>query len=146
MIKGLSGQMGKLEAVFNEAIHHHVHKELQEFIQITMREPLRKAAKNSKRTLMKTVMVAIRETAIDLSKNSAPDPVLKGEKDPKQGFHIDISSRPVGPSMTQLYMLRTMLESLVSEKAGRGNKTFRKVRLCTPLFFHENHNSDLSLS
>ena len=58
MIKGLSGQMGKLEAVFNEAIHHHVHKELQEFIQITMREPLRKAAKNSKRTLMKTVMVS----------------------------------------------------------------------------------------
>lgn len=54
MIKGLASVMGKLECVFTEAVHYHVHTELQEFIQITMREPLRKAVKNSKRTLMKT--------------------------------------------------------------------------------------------
>lgn len=126
MIKGLSGALSRLESVFASAIRHFIHAELQEFIQITMREPLRKAAKNSKKTLMKTVIVAARETAIDLSKSAKEDPALRGEKDPKTGFHIDIPTRPVGPSSTQLYMLRTMLESLTSEKSGKGTKSFRK--------------------
>lgn len=56
MIKGLSGALSRLESVFASAIRHFIHAELQEFIQITMREPLRKAAKNSKKTLMKTLV------------------------------------------------------------------------------------------
>jgi len=45
---------------------------------------------------------AVRDTAIDLSKNAKEDPALRGEKDPKSGFHIDIPNRPVGPSSTQV--------------------------------------------
>ncbi|XP_066917897.1 cytoplasmic FMR1-interacting protein 2-like isoform X2 [Clytia hemisphaerica] len=127
MIKGVTGAMRRLEAVFSSAIRYYIHAELQEFVQITMREPLRKATKNSKKTHMRTILKAVRDTAIDLSKNAKEDPALRGEKDPKSGFHIDIPNRPVGPSTTQLYMLRTMLESLISEKSGRGkDKSFRK--------------------
>ena len=48
------------------------------------------------------VIMAARETAIDISKNMKDDPALRGEKDPKTGFHIDIPNRPVGPSTTQV--------------------------------------------
>ena len=46
--------------------------------------------------------MAARETAIDISKDMKDDPALRGEKDPKTGFHIDIPNRPVGPSTTQV--------------------------------------------
>lgn len=48
------------------------------------------------------ILKAVRDTAIDLSKNAKEDPALRGEKDPKAGFHIDIPNRPVGPSTTQV--------------------------------------------
>lgn len=48
------------------------------------------------------ILKAVRDTAIDLSKNAKEDPALRGEKDPKSGFHIDIPNRPVGPSSTQV--------------------------------------------
>ena len=54
MIKGLYGLMSRLEPVFLEAIRHSIHTEVQEFIQISLREPLRKAVKSKKATLLKT--------------------------------------------------------------------------------------------
>ena len=54
MIKGLYGQMSRLEPVFSEAIRHSVHNEMQDFIQIGLREPLRKAVKSKKAALLKT--------------------------------------------------------------------------------------------
>ncbi|TMS17685.1 Cytoplasmic FMR1-interacting protein 2 [Larimichthys crocea] len=52
------------------------------------------------------------------------DPCLRGEKDPKGGFDIKVPRRAVGPSSTQLYMVRTMLESLIADKSG-SKKTLR---------------------
>ena len=54
MIKGLYVVMSRLETVFSEAAKHCIHAEIQDFIQVTLREPLRKASKNSKKTLLKT--------------------------------------------------------------------------------------------
>ena len=48
MIKGLQMLLGKMEAEFNQAIRRHMYAELQDFVQIALREPLRKAAKNRK--------------------------------------------------------------------------------------------------
>lgn len=56
------------------------------------------------------VIVAARETAIDLSKSAKEDPALRGEKDPKTGFHIDIPTRPVGPSSTQVCCLKYVVD------------------------------------
>ena len=48
--------------------------------------------------------MAIRETCVDWAKGVEPrdDPCLKGEKDPKSGFHADLPRRRVGPSSTQV--------------------------------------------
>lgn len=48
MIKGLQVLMSRMETVFTDAIRRHVYAELQEFVQVALREPLRKAVKNKK--------------------------------------------------------------------------------------------------
>lgn len=48
MIKGLQVLMARMETVFADAIRRHVYAELQDFVQLTLREPLRKAIKNKK--------------------------------------------------------------------------------------------------
>ena len=48
--------MSKLEIVFCEAIRHSIHNDLQKFIQITLREPLRKVIKKKQATLVKTLV------------------------------------------------------------------------------------------
>jgi cytoplasmic FMR1 interacting protein len=120
MIKGLMALMQRMEVVFSEAIRRSLHGEMQEFIQVVLRDPLRRAVKHKKQ-MVKTVLMAIRETCVDWAKGIEPrdDPCLKGEKDPKSGFRPDLPRRRVGPSSTQLYMIRTMVESLISEKGGR---------------------------
>lgn len=45
MIKGLQVLMGRMESVFNHAIRHTVYAALQDFSQVTLREPLRQAIK-----------------------------------------------------------------------------------------------------
>ena len=50
------------------------------------------------------MLFAIRDTCVDWAsgKEPADDPALRGEKDPKGGFHIDVSRRSVAPSTTQV--------------------------------------------
>ena len=45
MIKGLQLLMARMEAVFMDAIRRHIYTELQEFVQLFLRDPLRKATK-----------------------------------------------------------------------------------------------------
>lgn len=95
-------------------------------MQLCLREPLRKAFKN-KKDLIRSIIMSVRETCADWQKGSEPadDPVLKGKKDPDAGFKITVPRLNVGPSSTQLYMVRTMLESLIADKSG-GKRTLRK--------------------
>lgn len=96
--------------------------------------------------------MSVRETCADWHFGVEPlgDPALKGKKDPDNGFGIKVPRRNVGkiekklhlsilhkfltfkinifclgPSSTQLYMVRTMLESLIADKSG-GKRTLRK--------------------
>ncbi|KAG7260100.1 hypothetical protein CRUP_010158 [Coryphaenoides rupestris] len=118
MIKGLQVLMGRMESVFNQAIRNTIYAALQDFAQMTLREPLRQAVRKKKN--------AIRKTICDWEGAREPpnDPCLRGEKDPKGGFDIKVPRRAVGPSSTQLYMVRTMLESLIADKSG-SKKTLR---------------------
>jgi cytoplasmic FMR1 interacting protein len=126
MIKGLQVLMARMETVFADAIRRHVYAELQDFVQLTLREPLRKAVKN-KKDLIRSIVVSVRETCADWIRGTEPhdDPATKGKKDPDSGFEIQVPRRNVGPSSTQLYMVRTMLESLIADKSG-GKRTLRK--------------------
>ncbi|MGH0142692.1 UNVERIFIED_CONTAM: hypothetical protein FKN15_076575 [Acipenser sinensis] len=125
MIKGLQVLMGRMESVFNHAIRHTIFSALQDFAQLTLREPLRQAIKK-KKNVIQSVLQAIRKTICDWETGREPhnDPALRGEKDPKGGFDIKVPRRAVGPSSTQLYMVRTMLESLIADKSG-SKKTMR---------------------
>lgn len=72
--------------------------------------------------------MSVRETCADWQRGLEPstDPALKGKKDPDNGsFQIKVPRRNVGPSSTQLYMIRTMLESLIADKSG-AKRTLRK--------------------
>uniref|UniRef100_A0A8C7WNC4 Cytoplasmic FMR1 interacting protein 2 n=1 Tax=Oryzias sinensis TaxID=183150 RepID=A0A8C7WNC4_9TELE len=117
---------GHLEtSVFNQAIRNTIYAALQDFAQMTLREPLRQAVRKKKNVLI-SVLQAIRKTVCDWEGAREPpnDPCLRGEKDPKGGFDIKVPRRAVGPSSTQLYMVRTMLESLIADKSG-SKKTLR---------------------
>lgn len=48
MIKGLQVLMARMETVFTDAIRRNIYAELQDFAQVLLREPLRKAIKNKK--------------------------------------------------------------------------------------------------
>jgi cytoplasmic FMR1 interacting protein len=48
MIKGLQVLMSRMETVFSEAIRRSIYAKLQSFVQVILREPLRKAVKNKK--------------------------------------------------------------------------------------------------
>lgn len=126
MIKGLQALMYRLENAFKEAINLTTYNELQRFVQIDIRDMIRKAA-SKKKDIAKTVLLAVRDTCVDWYKGKEPndDPALKGKKDPEAGFRIDRPPRFIGPSSTQLYMVRTMLESLICDRS-KGKKTLRK--------------------
>lgn len=48
MIKGLQVLMARMETVFVDAIRRNIYAELQDFVQLALREPLRKIIKNKK--------------------------------------------------------------------------------------------------
>ncbi|XP_064608148.1 cytoplasmic FMR1-interacting protein 2-like isoform X2 [Liolophura sinensis] len=126
MIKGLQLLISCMESVFMDAIRRHIYAELQDFVQLALRDPLRKSIKK-RSDVMKVIIMSVRDTCADWLRGVEPqdDPVLKGKKDPDDGFFIKVPRRNVGPSSTQLYMVRTMLESLIHDGGAR-KKTMRK--------------------
>lgn len=48
MIKGVQLLIGKMEPEFSMAIRRHIYAEFQDFVQITLKNPLNKAMKNKK--------------------------------------------------------------------------------------------------
>lgn len=55
MIKGLQVLMGRMESVFNQAIRNTIYAALQDFAQVTLREPLRQAVRKKKNVLIRWV-------------------------------------------------------------------------------------------
>lgn len=57
MIKGLQVLMARMETVFVDAIRRNIYAELQDFVQLMLREPLRKAIKNKKDLIRRLVII-----------------------------------------------------------------------------------------
>lgn len=53
MIKGLQVLMGRMESVFNHAIRHTIYSALQDFAQVSLRDPLRLAIKKKKNVIQR---------------------------------------------------------------------------------------------
>ena len=60
MIKGLQVLMARMETVFTDAIRRNVYQELQDFVQLSLREPLRKSIKNKKDLVRRYVELLFR--------------------------------------------------------------------------------------
>lgn len=71
MIKGLQVLMGRMESVFNHAIRHTVYAALQDFSQVTLREPLRQAIKKKKNVIQRSVLLHT-PLHTDLSRTERP--------------------------------------------------------------------------
>ena len=109
MIKGLQTLMYRLENVFKEAINLTTYSELQTFVQIDLRDMIRKAT-SRKKDLTKSILLAVRDTCVDWYRGKEPDddPALRGKKDPENGFKIDRPPKFIGPSSTQVILLNLL--------------------------------------
>lgn len=129
MIKGLQVLMNRMETVFMDAIKQSIYARLQDFIQIDLREPLRKAILK-KDNMIRLFLKSVRGTCADWMA-CIEDPIDQATKSDLSkpqvaDFEIRVPRRSVGPSSTQLYMVKSMLESLVSGKAHGDRNTLRK--------------------
>ncbi|VDK48795.1 unnamed protein product [Anisakis simplex] len=132
MIKGVQLMLTKIESVLSMAIRNHIHAELQDFVQLTLKEPLHKALKN-KKDVVSGIIQSICDTCVDNCDNQFDSRLSDIAKSKKQRHStsgsvgdIRISRRSAAPSTTQLYMARTMTESLISERSGGGRRVLRK--------------------
>lgn len=107
MIKGLQSLMYRLENLLKEAINQTIYSDLQNFVQISLRDVIRKVVSKGK-DLHKTILLAVRYTCADWYRGREPDddPALKGKKDDKEGFKIERPSRCIGPSSTQVRLFQ----------------------------------------
>ncbi|CAL2041016.1 unnamed protein product [Caenorhabditis brenneri] len=134
MIKGLQSMLGKLEPSMSHATRKCVYVELQTFVQHTINEPLQKAVKH-KKDLLASILQSVKDSICDAGYelNRLIDPSSKSKK---SGSKVDSASssssdiriprRTAPPGSTQLYMARTQLESLISERLCGGKKILRK--------------------
>jgi cytoplasmic FMR1 interacting protein len=115
MIKDVSKTLWQMQIRIDKIVRRDMYREIQTFIQITLRDAIRHSVKKKHRKA-ETVLMGLRSTCADWLNGLEPadDPALKGKKDTK--FVIKpIPNRTVGPGSTQLFMLRTMLESLCAD-------------------------------
>jgi len=114
MIKGLSGLMLREDSLLSPIIRTSLHDELQEFIQIGLRDLIRTATKKKKKE--RTELMQMRFVGADWLNGVEPDdPVLQGKK-PKEGEKVQLASRSVAPSPTQLVLIRNTAFGLLSLK------------------------------
>ncbi|PAA91196.1 hypothetical protein BOX15_Mlig033928g1, partial [Macrostomum lignano] len=134
MIKSVQAILLRMETILMDSVKRAIYYQLQDFVQRQLREPLRKAAKN-KREIVKSIIMSIRTMATHMAQQDsgggsqlAEEFVSHHKKSGKGGGstepEIRIMQRNVPPSSTQLYMVRTMLESLIDRSGGK--HTLRK--------------------
>ena len=129
MIKGLQVLMNRMETVFVDAIKCSIYARLQDFVQKDLREPLRKSILKKDDTI-RLFLKSVRSTCADWNRG-VEDPIDQATKSDLTRpvvaeFELEVPRRSVGPSSTQLYMIRAMLESLVSGKAHGDKSALRK--------------------
>lgn len=132
MIKGLQSLLGKMESDMSAATRKCVYVELQAFIQHTINEPLQKAVKN-KKDLLASILQSVKDSICDVGYelNRPADSKAKLKKSKADSANssssdVRIPRRTAAPGSTQLYMARTQLESLISDKLCGGKKILRK--------------------
>jgi len=114
MIKGLSSVMLRHDGLLSPIIRNCVHDEVQEFIQIGLRDCLRVAAKGKKNQIKSDIM-QLRFIGADWFSGTEPaDPAVQGKKSKDDKFQIP--SRSVAPAPTQLELIRSVTFGILYRK------------------------------
>ena len=71
MIKGLQMLLSRMESIFMDAIRRSVYADLQDFVQVTLRDPLRKSIKNKREVIRRSVEIYISLTLMLIVANFA---------------------------------------------------------------------------
>ena len=59
MIKGLQNLMLRMESVLMDAIRNHLYAEVQDFVQVQLREPMRKSIKKKSEVIRRCVLARL---------------------------------------------------------------------------------------
>ncbi|GMR48351.1 hypothetical protein PMAYCL1PPCAC_18546, partial [Pristionchus mayeri] len=134
MIKAVQAFLTKIEPTLSYAVRRNVYAELQDFVQNGLSDPLHKAAKG-KKDILQSILQSVRDCCLDSLSGSHADPRSSTEKMSKKSkkefasssdLRIPRRAVPPAPGTTQLYMARTQIEALVSEKISGGKKVLKK--------------------
>nr|CAD2184269.1 unnamed protein product [Meloidogyne enterolobii] len=145
MVKGIQSLLGQMEDEFCVAIRQHIYVEMRDFVGGTLIELQTKALKH-KKDVLSCILTAIIETCSDQSMivgnqlgkfSSRSSELSSSSKLLKKGKKLEnnigsipdlrVGRRNVVPSNTQLYLARTMLESIIYEKsASTGRRVYKK--------------------
>jgi len=113
LIKGLSALLFREESLLLPIIRRSIHDELQEFI-YQMREIIRVASRKTYN--VRSELLQLRFFCADWANGVEPnDPCIFGKK-PEKDEKWPIASRPVGPTLTQLELIRMTVYGFVCHK------------------------------
>eukprot|EP01113_Clastostelium_recurvatum_P001498 TRINITY_DN1060_c0_g1_i3.p1 TRINITY_DN1060_c0_g1~~TRINITY_DN1060_c0_g1_i3.p1 ORF type:complete len:1328 (-),score=521.15 TRINITY_DN1060_c0_g1_i3:101-4084(-) len=118
MIKGLAALFLRNDSLLAPIIRRTIHDDLQEFVQVTLRELIRamsKSARNARKNQIRSELLQLRTIAADWAGGIEPvDPALYGKKAEKDE-KVQIPSRTTGPSHTQLVLIRNLVFGLIDK-------------------------------
>eukprot|EP01119_Soliformovum_irregulare_P019520 TRINITY_DN6199_c0_g1_i4.p1 TRINITY_DN6199_c0_g1~~TRINITY_DN6199_c0_g1_i4.p1 ORF type:complete len:1378 (-),score=485.69 TRINITY_DN6199_c0_g1_i4:58-4191(-) len=124
MIKSLAELMLREDGVFSPIIRNYIHDEVQEFIQIGLRDLIRTATKDKKKDIRNDLM-QMRFLGADWFTGTEPaDPALQGKKPAGKDTQnkILLPSRSVAPSPTQLELIRSTVHGLLVKRKEISSK------------------------
>ncbi|CAJ0578602.1 unnamed protein product, partial [Mesorhabditis spiculigera] len=135
LIKEMQGLLARQEPIFSEAVRSCVYNQIQELIQATLTEPLQKALKNKKDLLANVIQsirdccldtISLRENSFNLSKDKKKSKSKTNLSCPSSEAYDTNRAVVPEPGTTQIYLLRTLLEALISDRSAGGKKSLRK--------------------
>ena len=121
LIKGLSNCMIDVDGLLSPFIRSCIHSEIQHVVQLTIGEILNYATK--KKRPIRVDLTQIRTLSVDFVDGSGIDESVFSKK--KKDVEFTIPSRPVGPSITQLNLLRLSIYNLYATRMN-GKRPFEK--------------------
>eukprot|EP01105_Mastigella_eilhardi_P007592 TRINITY_DN1906_c0_g1_i1.p1 TRINITY_DN1906_c0_g1~~TRINITY_DN1906_c0_g1_i1.p1 ORF type:complete len:1157 (+),score=386.18 TRINITY_DN1906_c0_g1_i1:74-3472(+) len=123
MLKSLSALILKSDPILSAAIRVAIHDELQEFIQVHLREIIRyisTSKSSAKKPTARTEVLQLRTLAVDWMNGVEPvDPAMYGKKSKEKDVAVQYPTRQVGPASTQLDLIRNIIYEIMQKNNTR---------------------------
>ncbi|EFA78321.1 component of SCAR regulatory complex [Heterostelium album PN500] len=126
MIKGLGSLMARHESLLEPLIKKIIHNEIQQFVQVQLRETIKSFAK--KKEHIKLELTQLKNLAADWFNGQEPVEAANVKKKSTSGEEKpQIPIRAVPPSSTQLDLILTIVSSLMDKKKEFSSSQFQEL-------------------